>query len=334
MSTGQVLRVRAAMKPISTVPRALDTVDVASDEPAKAIHQRSDVCAVPAAGVVAEAMVALVLAEACLEKFGGDSWPRRHATTRHTWQAIPSGCDLVRRARAGRARRLPGSGKSTVGRSLGRRLGVPLHDTDAAIEACGPLDLGHLPRGRRAGLPRAWSATRWRGRWRAIRGARARRWRGDGPDDSRGAWGHIRGPPRRDRFDAGPLASDSSPGRSWRSIRARPGSTDDGRPPADLRAGGHLAVGPTAARRRGGRRDRAALLEPAHDRAHRGRGRRSGLPPVCRARGSRAASARLPGLVPAGAVRARVVQCSIGGHARRWSSGRCCRWAGCHGIPC
>jgi chorismate synthase len=73
MSTGQVLRVRAAMKPISTVPRSLDTVDVASGAPAKAIHQRSDVCAVPAAGVVAEAMVALVLAQACLEKFGGDS---------------------------------------------------------------------------------------------------------------------------------------------------------------------------------------------------------------------------------------------------------------------
>jgi chorismate synthase len=73
MSVGGVLRVRAAMKPISTVPRSLDTVDIASDEPAKAIHQRSDVCAVPAAGVVAEAMVALVLAEACLEKFGGDS---------------------------------------------------------------------------------------------------------------------------------------------------------------------------------------------------------------------------------------------------------------------
>ena len=73
MSTGDVLRVRAAMKPISTVPRALDTIDTSGDEAAKAIHQRSDVCAVPAAGVVAEAMVALVLAEACLEKFGGDS---------------------------------------------------------------------------------------------------------------------------------------------------------------------------------------------------------------------------------------------------------------------
>jgi chorismate synthase len=73
MSTGQVLRVRAAMKPISTVPRALATVDVSTGEAATAIHQRSDVCAVPAAGVVAEAMVALVLAAACLEKFGGDS---------------------------------------------------------------------------------------------------------------------------------------------------------------------------------------------------------------------------------------------------------------------
>jgi len=73
MSTGEVLRVRAAMKPISTVPRALQTVDVQSGEAAKAINQRSDVCAVPAAGVVAEAMVALVLADATLEKFGGDN---------------------------------------------------------------------------------------------------------------------------------------------------------------------------------------------------------------------------------------------------------------------
>jgi chorismate synthase len=73
MTTGDVLRVRAAMKPISTVPRALDTVDVSTGEPAKAINQRSDVCAVPAAGVVAEAMVALVLADAVIEKFGGDS---------------------------------------------------------------------------------------------------------------------------------------------------------------------------------------------------------------------------------------------------------------------
>jgi chorismate synthase len=73
MTNGEPLRVRVAMKPISTVPRALSTVDVATGEPAVAINQRSDVCAVPAAGVVAEAMVALVLADAALEKFGGDS---------------------------------------------------------------------------------------------------------------------------------------------------------------------------------------------------------------------------------------------------------------------
>ncbi len=73
MSNGEVLRVRAAMKPISTVPKALDTIDTATGEAAKAINQRSDVCAVPASGIVAEAMVALVLADAVLEKFGGDS---------------------------------------------------------------------------------------------------------------------------------------------------------------------------------------------------------------------------------------------------------------------
>ncbi|GAB3044744.1 chorismate synthase [Parafrigoribacterium mesophilum] len=75
MTTGTVLRVRAGMKPISTVPHSLRTVDVATGEAAGAHHQRSDVCAVPAAGVVAEAMVALVLAAAVVEKFGGDSLP-------------------------------------------------------------------------------------------------------------------------------------------------------------------------------------------------------------------------------------------------------------------
>ena len=73
MSNGEVLRVRAAMKPISTVPRALATVDTATGEATTAQHQRSDVCAVPPAAVVAEAMVALVLADALLEKTGGDS---------------------------------------------------------------------------------------------------------------------------------------------------------------------------------------------------------------------------------------------------------------------
>jgi chorismate synthase len=83
MTNGEVLRVRAAMKPISTVPRALATVDVATGEPAVAINQRSDACAVPRGSVVMEAMVALVLADAVLEKFGGDSVPE----TRRNLQA-------------------------------------------------------------------------------------------------------------------------------------------------------------------------------------------------------------------------------------------------------
>lgn len=73
MSNGEIIRVRAGMKPISTVPKALQTIDTETGEAAKAHHQRSDVCAVPAAGVVLEAMVALVIANAILEKFGGDS---------------------------------------------------------------------------------------------------------------------------------------------------------------------------------------------------------------------------------------------------------------------
>jgi len=73
MSNGEVIRVRIAMKPISTVPNALKTIDISTGEAAKAQHQRSDVCAAPAAGIVAEAMVALVLANSVLEKFGGDS---------------------------------------------------------------------------------------------------------------------------------------------------------------------------------------------------------------------------------------------------------------------
>ncbi len=73
MSNGEIIRVRVAMKPISTVPKALQTIDVATGDATTAHHQRSDVCAVPAAGVVAEAMVALTIANSVLEKFGGDS---------------------------------------------------------------------------------------------------------------------------------------------------------------------------------------------------------------------------------------------------------------------
>jgi chorismate synthase len=89
MSNGEALRVRAAMKPISTVPRALATVDVATGAPARAIHQRSDVCAVPPAAVVAEAMVALVLAQALLEKVGGDSVAEATRNLRGYLEAIP-----------------------------------------------------------------------------------------------------------------------------------------------------------------------------------------------------------------------------------------------------
>jgi chorismate synthase len=89
MSTGEPLRVRAAMKPISTVPRALRTVDTATGEAASAHHQRSDVCAVPAAGVIAEAMVALVLADAAIEKFGGDSVTETARNHRAYLNALP-----------------------------------------------------------------------------------------------------------------------------------------------------------------------------------------------------------------------------------------------------
>ncbi len=90
MSTGTVLRVRAGMKPIATVPHALRTVDTSTGEAAPAHHQRSDVCAVPAAGVVAEAMVALVLAEAVLEKFGGDSVAETRRNLEGYLAAIPA----------------------------------------------------------------------------------------------------------------------------------------------------------------------------------------------------------------------------------------------------
>jgi chorismate synthase len=90
MSTGTVLRVRAGMKPIATIPHALRTVDVATGAAAEAHHQRSDVCAVPAAGVVAEAMVALVLANSMTEKFGGDSIAETKRNLTSYLESIPS----------------------------------------------------------------------------------------------------------------------------------------------------------------------------------------------------------------------------------------------------
>ena len=90
MSTGTVLRVRAGMKPIATVPHALRTIDIATGDDATAHHQRSDVCAVPAAGVVAEAMVAIELARAVLEKFGGDSVGETRRNLEGYLAAIPA----------------------------------------------------------------------------------------------------------------------------------------------------------------------------------------------------------------------------------------------------
>jgi chorismate synthase len=89
MSTGQPIRLRAAMKPLSTVPRPLATVDLATGRPAVAISQRSDVCAVPAGAVVGEAAVALVLADAVLEKFGGDSLPETRRNLESYVEGLP-----------------------------------------------------------------------------------------------------------------------------------------------------------------------------------------------------------------------------------------------------
>ena len=89
MSTGQPIRLRAAMKPFSTVPQPLETVDLATGAPAVAIKQRTDVCAVPAGGVVGEAVVAFVLADAILEKFGGDSLDETRSNLERYLEALP-----------------------------------------------------------------------------------------------------------------------------------------------------------------------------------------------------------------------------------------------------
>ena len=141
MTNGQPLRVRAAMKPISTVPRALATVDMATGDEAVAIHQRSDVCAVPAAGVVVETMVALVLARAALEKFGGDSLAETRANIDTYLRAVarPRAAATATRAGVGLMAPkavlmgMPGSGKSTIGRRLAKSMGLTLLDTDAKI---------------------------------------------------------------------------------------------------------------------------------------------------------------------------------------------------------
>lgn len=89
MTNGEILRVKIGMKPISTVPRALSTIDTSTGEEATAHHQRSDVCAVPAAGIIAEAMAALVIADAVIEKFGGDSLAEVQRNMQTYLDAIP-----------------------------------------------------------------------------------------------------------------------------------------------------------------------------------------------------------------------------------------------------
>ena len=148
MSTGEPLRLRAAMKPISTVPRALDTIDTSTGEPAKAINQRSDVTAVPAAGVVAEAMVALVLAEAAIEKFGGDS-VRGDAPQRGE---LPQGPGDLMNSPVAVLIGPPGAGKTAVGPLLAELLGTSFRDTDADVVAAAgrPVSDIFIEQGERA----------------------------------------------------------------------------------------------------------------------------------------------------------------------------------------
>jgi chorismate synthase len=128
VSNGEPLVVRAAMKPIATVPAALGSIDLKTGEPDKAHVERSDTCAVPAAAVVGEAVIALALADCLLQKLGGDSLEELHANLRQAW----------RRARLLESHvflcGLPGSGKSTLGPLLAAQLKLPFLDLDAELE--------------------------------------------------------------------------------------------------------------------------------------------------------------------------------------------------------
>jgi chorismate synthase len=128
VTNGEPLVARAAMKPIATVPAALRSVDLATGAPDAAHVERSDTCAVPAAAVVGEAVVALAVADALLAKLGGDSLDELQAALRRAWQ----------RARLLEGHvflcGLPGSGKSTVAPLLAAKLGIPYVDLDQQIE--------------------------------------------------------------------------------------------------------------------------------------------------------------------------------------------------------
>jgi chorismate synthase len=128
VTNGQPLVVRAAMKPIATVSNALPSVDLASGLPDRAHVERSDTCAVPAAAVVGEAMVALCVAEALLDTWGADTMDALRSQVRSAWR---------------RSRRFPAhlylcglsaAGKSTVGRLVAEALALPFIDLDVELE--------------------------------------------------------------------------------------------------------------------------------------------------------------------------------------------------------
>ena len=151
MTNGQPLRVRAAMKPISTVPRALATVDMATGNAAIAIHSARTYARCRPPAWSSRPCVALVLARAALEKFGGDSLAETRANIDTYLRAVASreqaapGAGLRLMAPKAVLVGLPGSGKSTIGRRLAGALGVAALDSDAVIEEkTGRTDCRHL----------------------------------------------------------------------------------------------------------------------------------------------------------------------------------------------